>query len=162
MENLFYFSTPLFTRHPLTMSDQSGVPVILPLGNRTQKESLSSYLVRGCRNGLNGNTKRGERIMRFPLQCIAHFELPTFSRRLLCSILRPGVERDVGHLAWLDAPNQFPNYVLPPDSRPKTRELYQNHRAQIKRDSKAVWGIEWGQTPSPTSFLPHFRHVSAR
>ena len=53
-------------------------------------------------------------------------------------MLRPGVERDVGHLAWLDAPNQFPNYVLPPDSRPKTRELYQNRRAEIKRDGLQI------------------------
>ena len=27
---------------------------------------------------------------------------------------RPGVEGDVGPLAWLDAPDQFPNYVRPP------------------------------------------------
>ena len=38
------------------------------LGGQTlieDTENLSSYLVRGCRNGLNGDTKRGERMMRF-------------------------------------------------------------------------------------------------
>ena len=48
-------------------------------------------------------------------------------------LLRPGVEGDVGPLAWLDAPNQFPNYVLPSDTHPKTGVLYQNRRTEIKR-----------------------------
>ena len=48
-------------------------------------------------------------------------------------LLRPGVDGDVGPLAWLDAPNQFPNYVLALGFRPKTQELYQNAALVFKR-----------------------------
>ena len=36
---LFYFLAPLFSRYPLAVPDQSGVPVIPPLGNRTKKKA---------------------------------------------------------------------------------------------------------------------------
>jgi len=42
---------------------------------------------------------------------------------------------------WLDAPDQFPNYVLPSGFRPQTRKLYQNRRAEIKRDGLLVCGL---------------------
>lgn len=100
-------------------------------------------------------TRREASVYTLPLPSAAHLKLSHFTRRLLCSIATSGggsafalrLWRDVRFrfaasarqsglsalTKWLDAPNQFPNYVLSPNSRPKTCVLYQNRRAEIKR-----------------------------
>ena len=53
-------------------------------------------------------------------------------------LVRGGVERDVGLHALLDAPDQFPNYVLSTDSRPKTRELYTISLPAVKSRNQII------------------------
>ena len=52
-------------------------PTVSPLGNRTQKESLSSCSARGCRNCLM-ETQREASASALPLQGVVHLKLPTF------------------------------------------------------------------------------------
>ena len=49
-------------------------------------------------------------------QKFLRFHSTTALQRLQIDLQRTGVERVVGPLAWLDAPNQFPNYILFPGS----------------------------------------------
>ena len=64
---------------------------------RTQ-ENLSSYLLRGCENYLNRDTKRGKRICAFPLHSIADLKLLTFLKTTALQRCKLSMRRGVARL----------------------------------------------------------------
>ena len=77
--------------------------------------------------------------MRFLCNSVVYRKFPTFPQATALQLLQiellvRGWKGMSALTKWLDAPSQFPNYVLSSGLRPQTRKLYQNRRAEIKRD----------------------------